>query len=416
MNATLIIIGDEILSGNTTDTNSGFIASELKNIGIKVSRIFTIPDDVESISKTLKLAFEISDLAIATGGLGPTRDDKTKKAFADFFEDNIVFDETTFKHLEKYLEKRGRLEILELNREQAEILSSAKVFQNDFGTAPCQFVEKNEKIAVCLPGVPYEVKPLIKNKVIPYLKEIFSENYIISRNISVVGIPESLLAQKIENWELALPQHFSLSYLPIGTRIKLKITVSGADLQTLNSDLDRQISQLLPLIKNNVIALDSDKIEEILKHILIEKNLTISSAESCTGGEISRLITSVSGSSKYFLGGICTYQTEKKTSILSVSQELIREKSVVSAEVSEAMSLGCQKLFKTDISVSTTGVAGPNSDAENHAVGLAFYSVRIGENVETFRLFLPHFERTDFMNFVAQKVLQKVVELLLVVG
>ena len=411
-NAVLITIGDEILSGNTVDTNSNFIATQLKNIGFKVVQIFTISDEIETIKKTLKSAFELGNLVITTGGLGPTKDDKTKKAFAEFFNDTLVSDTETLEHLRQLLIKRKREHLFDINLPQAEILSKSKVFQNHNGTAPSLMVEENGKIAICLPGVPYEVKPLIKNQIIPFLQEKFEQNFIVSRIISVVNFPESLLSETIETWELALPSTISLSYLPIANRVKLRLTATGKNEEILNQQLDEEITKLKPLIQDNIISENGDSIEEILHDLLISKNLTISTAESCTGGELSHLITSVSGSSNYFLGGICTYQTQKKTEILGVSEDLIKEKTVVSEEVAQAMSLGCQKLFKTDISLSTTGVAGPNSDEFESEIGTVFYSIRVQNFEKTFKLYLPHLERKDFMNFVSMKVLQDLIEIL----
>ena len=412
-NAVLITIGDEILSGNTIDTNSNFIATQLKNIGFKVVQIFTISDEIETIKKTLKSAFELGNLVITTGGLGPTKDDKTKKAFAEFFNDTLVSDAETLEHLRQLLIKRKREHLFDINLPQADILSKSKVFQNHNGTAPSLMVEENGKIAICLPGVPYEVKPLIKNQIIPYLQEKFEQNFIVSRIISVVNFPESLLSETIETWELALPSTISLSYLPIANRVKLRLTATGKNEEILNQQLDEEITKLKPLIQDNIISENGDSIEEILHDLLISKNLTISTAESCTGGELSHLITSVSGSSNYFLGGICTYQTQKKSEILGVSEDLIKEKTVVSEEVAQAMSLGCQKLFKTDISLSTTGVAGPNSDEFESEVGTVFYSIRVQNFEKTFKLYLPHLERKDFMNFVSMKVLQDLIEILI---
>lgn len=412
MNAVLITIGDEILSGNTVDTNSNFIASELKNIGIAVKRILTISDEVATITETLKSAFEIAEIVITTGGLGPTKDDKTKTAFAHYFEDEIVLCNTTYEHLKNLLEKRNRAYMLDINRNQAEVLSKATVFQNDNGTAPCQMMEKDGKIAVCLPGVPYEVKPLIREKIIPFLAEKFSLNHIKTRIISVVGIPESLLSNTIEDWELALPNHVQLSYLPIGNRIKLRLTATGADRDLLNRNLDEQIEKLKPYISDHVISCDGNDIQSILKDILIEKKLTVSSAESCTGGELARLLTSVSGSSAYFIGGIIPYDYHQKIEMLGVSEKTIQERTVVSEEVAQEMSLGCQKLFKTDISISTTGVAGPTSDEFNNEIGTVYYSVRVKDFEQTNRLYLPHFDRGDFINFVSQRVLQDLVEIL----
>ena len=411
--AVLITIGDEILSGNTIDTNSNFIATQLKNIGFKVVQIFTISDEIETIKKTLKSAFELGNLVITTGGLGPTKDDKTKKTFAEFFNDTLVSDTETLEHLRQLLIKRKREHLFDINLPQADILSKSKVFQNHNGTAPSLMVEENGKIAICLPGVPYEVKPLIKNQIIPYLQEKFEQNFIVSRIISVVNFPESLLSETIETWELALPSTISLSYLPIANRVKLRLTATGKNEEILNQQLDEEITKLKPLIQDNIISENGDSIEEILHDLLISKNLTISTAESCTGGELSHLITSVSGSSNYFLGGICTYQTQKKTEILGVSEDLIKEKTVVSEEVAQAMSLGCQKLFKTDIALSTTGVAGPNSDEFESEVGTVFYSIRVQNFEKTFKLYLPHLERKDFMNFVSMKVMQDLIEILI---
>lgn len=413
MNAVLIIIGDEILSGTTADTNSNFIAGELKNIGIKVSQIFTISDETEIIKDTLGKAFEITDLVITTGGLGPTKDDKTKKAFCEFFQDELILDDETFTYLATLMKKRNRLHLLEINKPQAEIPSTAKVFQNFNGTAPSLMMEKNGKIAICLPGVPYEVKPLIKNQIIPFLAEKYHQNHIISRIVTVVNYPESLLSEALENWELALPKNISLSYLPVSNRVKLKLTAYGSDSESLNELLENEISKIRGLLSGHILSEHGDKIEEILHDYLIQKKLTISTAESCTGGELSHLITLVSGSSNYFLGGIVAYDFHKKTEILGVSEQLIQEKTPVSVEVAQAMSLGCQKLFRTDISIATTGVAGPNSDEFNNEIGKVFYSIRIKDFEKTFELFLPHLDRKDFMNFVSMKVLQDLIEILI---
>ena len=412
MKAVLITIGDEILSGNTVDTNSNYIATQLKNIGIPVVQIFTISDHIEAIKSALKSAFEIGNIVITTGGLGPTKDDKTKIAFAEFFNDELKLDDETFEHLSKLMVKRKREHLIEINKHQAVVLTKAHVFQNEFGTAPCQMIEENGKIAICLPGVPYEVKPLIKDKIIPFLKDKFSLHHIISKIISVVDFPESLLALTIEEWELSLPENISLSYLPIGTRVKLRLTAVGNELSEIQDQLNLEIEKLKPLIGEKVISWDGNEIQEILKEILTEKKLSLSIAESCTGGELSRLITSVSGSSKYFFGGIIPYDYHKKIEILSVSEKTISEKTVVSEEVAQEMSLGCQKLFKTDIALSTTGVSGPNSDDFNNEVGTVFYSVRVKNFEKTNSLFLPHMERNDFANFVSQRVLQDLVEIL----
>ncbi|MGK6341858.1 CinA family nicotinamide mononucleotide deamidase-related protein [Chryseobacterium sp. DT-3] len=411
--AVLITIGDEILSGNTVDTNSNFIATELKNIGIQVTQIFTISDEINTIKNTLNAAFELGDLIITTGGLGPTRDDKTKKALAEFFNDEIALDEVTFNHLKNYMERRGRLDILERNREQAFVPTKSVIFQNHFGTAPCIMMEQDGKLCFSLPGVPYEVKPLIRDQIIPYLKDKFNLYYIHTRIVSVVGIPESILADTIEDWELALPENLALSYLPVGTRVKLRLTASGENEAALKQQAEDEIQKLLPLVKDHVIAVSEDKIEKILAEILTERKLTISTAESCTGGELARMITSNSGSSKYFIGGIIPYATEKKVEILKVSQETVDQFTVVSEQVASEMAKGCQKLFGADISLSTTGVAGPGKGEDGKEVGTVFYTIRINEKEVTSKLYMPHLDRPDFMNFVSQKIIQDLVSLLI---
>lgn len=412
-NAVLITIGDEILSGNTVDTNSNFIATELKNIGVKVIQIFTISDEIDTIKNTLKSAFEMGDLVITTGGLGPTRDDKTKKALAEFFDDEIALDEVTFEHLKGYMERRGRIEILERNREQAYVPTKSTVFQNHYGTAPCMMMEQDGKLSFSLPGVPYEVKPLIKDQIVPYLKDKFNLNYISTRIVSVVGIPESILADQIENWELALPENLALSYLPVGTRVKLRLTATGIDDDVLQIQLENEIQKLFPIIGDNIIATSEDKIEKILGEILSEKGLTISTAESCTGGHLAQMLTSNPGSSKYFIGGIVAYATQKKTDILHVSEGTIERFTVVSREVSREMADGCQSLFKSDISLSTTGVAGPGKGEDGKEVGLVYYTIKVNEESETFKLHLPHLERQDFIYFVSQKIIQDLVGILI---
>ncbi|PWN59712.1 CinA family nicotinamide mononucleotide deamidase-related protein [Chryseobacterium viscerum] len=411
--AVLITIGDEILSGNTVDTNSNFIAAELKNIGIKVTQILTISDEIETIKNTLSTAFEGGDLVITTGGLGPTRDDKTKKALAEFFNDEIALDEVTFNHLKGYMERRGRADILERNKEQAFVPTKSIVFQNHYGTAPCMMMELDGKLCYSLPGVPYEVKPLIKDQIIPYLQQRFKLHYIHTRIVSVVGIPESILADTIEDWELALPKNIALSYLPVGTRVKLRLTASGDHEEELKKITEEEIQKLLPLVEGHVIAVSEDKIENILAEMLTERKLTISTAESCTGGELAKMITSVSGSSRYFLGGIVPYATERKIKILNVSRETVDQFTVVSEQVAQEMAKGCQELFETHISLSTTGVAGPGKGEDGNDIGTVYYTIRINDEEITSKLYMPHLERVDFMNFVSQKVIQDLVSLLI---
>lgn len=410
MKAALLCIGDEILSGNTLDTNSNFISNQLKEIGIPVVQILTISDQESEIKKALKIAFENAQIVISTGGLGPTRDDKTINALADFFEDTIVRDADTLVHLKGYLERRGRGDLFEINQSQADVLSTAKVILNPNGTAPCQMVERENQVFFCLPGVPSEVKPLIKDHILPILKDKFALQSIVSRSVSVVGIAESKLAQQIESWELNLPEFVQLSYLPLGSRIQLKLSALGNSKIELEERLQQEIEALQLIIGDHIISTSGYKIQEILKDVLLKNKMKISVAESCTGGGIARLITSVPGSSAYFAGGVVVYQTNQKTTVLEVDAQLIQEKGVVSEEVATAMTKGVQDLFQTEIAVSTTGVAGPGTDEFDSEIGRVYYSIRINDQEEVHTLFLPHMEREDFMDFVSQKVLQSVVE------
>jgi nicotinamide-nucleotide amidase len=287
-----------------------------------------------------------------------------------------------------------------------------EVFLNYFGTAPCMVLEKEGTFCFSLPGVPYEVKPLVKDQIIPFLKERLSLDHIVTRIVSVVDIPESVLSDTIETWELSLPKHIALSYLPVGNRVKLRLTATGISQAALEQDLEAEVQKLLPVVGPNIIATHEDKIEKILGELLIDRKLTISVAESCTGGELAKLITSVAGSSKYFIGGIVSYASEKKIDILKVKQETIGRYTVVSEEVASEMADGCMHLFKTDIAVSSTGVAGPGKGEDGKDVGTVYYTIRIGTDETTSKLFLPHLERIDFMNFVSQKILQEIVSLL----
>ncbi|WP_073180398.1 CinA family nicotinamide mononucleotide deamidase-related protein [Cruoricaptor ignavus] len=412
MKACILSIGDEILSGSTVDTNSNFIAQKLKSIGIAVSEIRTISDDMEVIKNALQQGFQKNDLIITTGGLGPTRDDKTKMAFVEFFGDELVFDEATFENLRQIFKQRNREHLLELNRPQAEIPKSAHIFLNDYGTAPSLLMQKDGKTAICLPGIPSEMKALMRTKIIPHLKNEHQLNFIISRTLTLVNIPESLLAEKIEAWELALPKNLSLSYLPIGNRIKLKITGLGENGREVKTQISDEVEKLHPLISENVISWNGESITEIFATAVFNSGLTLSTAESCTGGEIAKLITSIPGISPFFKGGIVAYETAKKVEILKVSQQTIDTYSVVSQQVAQEMSEGCRQIFDTDIAISTTGVAGPMSDEDGNEIGTVFYSIRVKDFEITKKLFLPHYERKDFMAFVAQKTLQDLVEIL----
>lgn len=410
--AILLIIGDEILSGNVQDSNSCFIASAMKGIGIEVKEIIALADEASSITRGLEYALANADVVISTGGLGPTKDDKTKKIVASFFGDELVSDPETLAHLKNYLIKRNRAELFEINRSQADIPSKCKVLQNHNGTAPCMMMEEQGRLLFVLPGVPYEVKPLVSDQIVPFLAGKWDLPYIMTKIISVVDFPESQLSEHIASWEDALPSNVSLAYLPTGNRVRLKLTAKGSDKKALEVQLSKLSEDLKPLVKGKILSWNGDNIAEILAEVLKERKLSIATAESCTGGTIAKMITSVSGSSAYFIGGIVPYDYHQKIKILGVSEESIRLHTVVSEAVAQEMSKGCQNMFDTDIAVATTGVAGPNKDEFNNDVGIVYYSIRIKDKEKTYKLHLPHLVREDFVNFVSQRVIQDLVVML----
>lgn len=412
MKAVIIAVGGEILAGDTLDTNSNFIAKELKKIGIALEAILTVKDELTAIVSALGRAFEIADLVLTTGGLGPTKDDQTLLAFGNYFGVSASIDPATYEHLKSILEKRNRPYLLDLNKNQALVLEGAKVFQNEHGTAPCQMMEKAGKIAICMPGVPYEVKPLVKDQIIRYLSSRFSLPFLVTRTVSVSGIPESELSDLIEEWELSLPKHLSLSYLPVEGRIKLQLSGSGTNLELLKKQLADTFEPIRPLLEPYVFSWYGSEIEAVLYTLLQKENLTLSVAESCTGGSISSCLVSIPGISANYLGGIVPYDTNQKVKQLGVSAKTIEEFGVVSSEVAMEMSLRCQKLFGSDVSIATTGAAGPSSDAYDTPVGEVFYSIRVHNIEVTRRLYLPHLERKDFMNFVTLRALHELAEIL----
>ncbi|MHA6727260.1 CinA family nicotinamide mononucleotide deamidase-related protein [Chryseobacterium sp. A301] len=412
MKAVIIAVGGEILSGDTLDTNSNFIATELKKIGVALEAILTVKDELAEIVSALGRAFERADLVLTTGGLGPTKDDQTLLAFGRYFGVSSAIDPATYEHLKSILEKRNRSYLLDLNKNQALVLEGAKVFQNEHGTAPCQMMEKEGKIAICMPGVPYEVKPLVKDQIIPYLSSRFSLPFLVTRTVSVSGIPESELSNLIEEWELSLPKHLSLSYLPVEGRIKLQLSGSGNNLELLKKELTDTFEPIRSLLAPFVFSWDGSSIEAVLHTLLQKEKLTLSVAESCTGGTISSCLVSVPGISAHYLGGIVPYDTSQKVKLLGVREKTIQEFGVVSSEVAKEMSLCCQKFFGSELAIATTGAAGPSSDAYNTPVGEVYYSIRVHDFEVTRRLYLPHLDRKDFMNFVSLRALHELAEIL----
>lgn len=411
--AALLIIGDEILSGTTQDTNSFFITEQLSRIGIQTIRILVVSDTPESIQSGLDQLYNTeTDIVLSTGGLGPTRDDRTKKTLSEYFNRPLYHNENVWRHLSDYLASKNRSDILELNREQAQVMQGARIFQNDYGTAPCQMIEENGRYFFCLPGVPYETKGLMKDKIIPFLTQKSRANQIIVRTATVSHIPESILSEKLTEWEQNLPQHIKLSYLPVSGRINLKFTAYGKDKAQLENDLEEVISPLSDLLGKHLISTRDEKIEVILSKILLERGLSISTVESCTLGNVALLIGSVPGASAYLAGGIITYHTEQKVNLAGVPKELIDQHTVVSQEVAVAMAKGGRKRMKTDLCIATTGVAGPSKGEDGKEIGSVWIAIDESERSFSTCYYYPFLERKDFITFVANKALEELINFL----
>lgn len=386
MKATLITIGDEILIGQIVDTNSAFIAQKLNEIGIEIHEILSVHDCKAHILKALHQAEQQSDIVITTGGLGPTKDDITKQTFCTFFNDHLVLSEDVLKHIEQLFKKYIDTPISDLNRQQAMVPSQCKLLHNAHGTAPGMWFEKNGKVFISLPGVPYEMKALLTESVIPGLSNFFERPHIIHQTVLTAGLGESAIAERIADWEDALPTHIKLAYLPNLGKVRLRLSGKGSDPMQLQSEIDEQVARLLKLIPDIFVGFEGkDSLEINIARILTGNDQTLSVAESCTGGQLAATFTKHPGASVYFKGGLVAYQTVIKTSVLGVDQSLIDKYSVVSEEVAAQMAEKCRKLFKTDYAISTTGNAGPTRGDSNAEVGTVCIGLATPEAVYTQR-------------------------------
>ncbi|HQZ23946.1 MAG TPA: competence/damage-inducible protein A [Flavobacterium sp.] len=375
MKASIITIGDEILIGQIVDTNSGFIAKSLDRIGVEIHEMISISDNKQHILDTFEKLQNKVDLVIITGGLGPTKDDITKKTFCDYFDDELVVNEDVLKHVTQIIEGFYKRKITQLNIDQALVPSKCTVLHNQVGTAPGMWMKKENTVFISLPGVPFEMKYLVENEIIPKIVVEYKRPYIIHKTVLTYGIGESLLAETIENWENNLPDFIKLAYLPSPGRVRLRLSARGTDKEFLEKSIFENVTSLSKILGDSIVGFDDDEtLETVLGRLLTQQNKTISTAESCTGGKIAQILTSVSGASKYFKGSIVSYATETKIALLGISEDLIKQHSVVSAEVAREMAINIQKLMKTDYAIATTGNAGPSkgdSDAEVGAVFIA---------------------------------------------
>lgn len=411
MKVKLLTIGDEILIGQTVDTNSAYIAQKLNGIGLEVEEILSIADRSETIIQALQNSISETDVLITTGGLGPTNDDVTKLALCELLKTELVMDEFVLKELEERFSKQGR-ELNKLNRSQALLPKKSIALRNVLGTAPGIWTDFQNTIIINLPGVPFEMKNLMKTEVLPRLQQKFSLPFVVHRFLSVSDYPESELAIALEEWENNLPQHLHFAYLPERNKIKLRITGIGKVKSEMEKEIDAEVEKLVPLIGDRLDSTTRDTIEIILGEKLKDLNLSIATAESCTGGNISFLLTSAPGSSEYFKGGIVSYATEVKEKVLGVSQELIQKHTVVSSEVAEAMAKGVREHLQADIGVSTTGVAGPARGEDGKEVGTIWIGIADKNSVKSVKYFFPYLEREDFIAQVSRLALQNVFKFL----
>jgi len=379
--AEIITIGDELLIGQVVDTNSAFIARELNNIGINVYQITSVSDSRQHILTALEDASRRVQLVLTTGGLGPTKDDITKNVFAEFTNDQLVYHAETLRNIEAMMAARG-IAMNPLNIKQAEVPSCCTVIPNSAGTAPGMWFEKDRVIYIAMPGVPFEMKTMMVDEVLPRLQKQFVTGIILHRTLLVSGFPESALALHIEDWENNLPHDISLAYLPGSGIIRLRLSSSGADRPYLEMQTEAEIEKLRVILGNHIISENDETIEEIVARMLTAKGQTLAVAESCTGGNIAHLLTSLSGSSAYFKGSVVAYANEIKEKILQVNPRDLQQYGAVSEQVVTQMAANVRKLMGADYGISTSGIAGPTGGTAEKPVGTMWIAAATASKTE----------------------------------
>lgn len=377
MKYNIIAIGDELLIGQVTDTNSGWIARHLTPFGWELQGVQVVPDSSVSIKHAIDLAFSQSDVVLMTGGLGPTKDDITKPALCSYFGGEMVRDESVARQVEWVVEQR-HLKLNDYTRDQAVVPSSCRIIQNEVGTAPLMWFERDGKVLVSMPGVPFETETMMQRAVIPQLMAHFHSDVTIEyRTMVVVGIIESLLAMKLDKFERSLPDNFHLAYLPQGGYMLLRLHGRHADAIVLHSQLERYMTELHDILGNAIVSDDEKSLSAIAGELLRARGLTLATAESCTGGNIAHQITSVAGSSDYFVGSVVSYATTVKIAVLGVSSVDVEKHTVVSEPVARQMAIGVARMLNTDCAISTTGIAGPGGGDAINPVGTVWIAVNV---------------------------------------
>ncbi len=374
MNATIVTIGDEILIGQIVDTNSVSIARHLNAAGIVVREKVSVGDDREQIVATLRRALETSQVVILTGGLGPTKDDITKKTLAGMFGSELRNDPTVAAHVERMLAARG-IAYNDLNRSQSLVPACCTVLFNAHGTAPGMWFEQEGRVVVSLPGVPFEMEHLMQDEVMPRLRARFALRQIVHRTLITSGLAESMLAERIEAWESALPEYLKLAYLPNPGSVRLRLSAYEVEGESVAREIERQFEALRQLIPEYVVGYETATVQELVHRTLVECGRTLAVAESCTGGAIASRFTALPGASAYFRCGVVSYSNEAKADVLGVDPATIARDGAVSEAVARQMAEGARRIAQADYAVATTGIAGPTGGSEEKPVGTVWIAV-----------------------------------------
>ncbi|MBR2031452.1 MAG: competence/damage-inducible protein A [Alistipes sp.] len=378
MKATIITIGDEILIGQILDTNSRYISRALNAHGIVVAERTSIGDRGDQIAATLDRALSESEIVIITGGLGPTKDDITKHTLCDYFGSVLRYDEREAEHIRTLLTARN-IAFNELNREQAMVPECCTVLHNAHGTAPGMWFEREGRVVVSLPGVPFEMQHLIDEEVIPRLKARFELREIVHRTMITFGIAESILAERIAQWEEALPEYIHLAYLPAPNVVRLRLSAYEVEGKEVRREIEERFEALRSIIPDNIAGFEGASVEELVHNILIDRGETLAVAESCTGGAIASKFTAQAGASAYFLCGVVSYSNESKSNVLGVQMSDILQYGAVSEQVAKAMAQGARAISGANFAVSTTGIAGPTGGSKEKPVGTVWIGIATPE-------------------------------------
>lgn len=389
MEVSIIAIGDELLIGQVTDTNSGWIARHLNPLGWSVKSVRVIGDDSEEIFRAIDAAFAQTDIVLTTGGLGPTKDDITKPTLCRYFGGELIHSPEVERNVLEVLEKR-HLKINTLTAAQAMVPSSCRVIQNRVGTAPIMWFEKNGKVLVSMPGVPFETEQMMEREVIPQLlKRFATDEHIEHRTFVVIDYMESRLAMTLDEFERQIPDYIHLAYLPKPGVIRLRLTGKHRDAATLSAEMERLSAMLKEILGSSIVACEDKTLAAIAGDMLRERGLTLATAESCTGGNVAHAITAIAGSSDYFSGSVVAYSNAVKHEVLSVKKEVLAEHGAVSEPTVKAMCEGVSYLMNTDCAIATSGIAGPGGGTPEKPVGTVWTAVKCGDRVECECYHLP---------------------------